>query len=485
MDRNIIDTVKSINENITDSSKQRLVSLLSMLIILNINPIKIKTSSIYNILEILDRNERKLKRIITDDIVIKSNKISNENKIKHEYSYIYEYIKTLHLGGNLDKILKKLDVPNEYNINIITSLTNNNEYKFNETINKLLYIMPSFLYYLFRLPKELGSSKLMNKKHIYFDIPIPDNMYDNPFMSIENYKWIEDNVVEYKKVLYDNISLDIYSGKKIQDNEIKEIIRIIKVFKTLTNTETVEIRCNIFLTDMEKYVDINDIILTNNQVNTGSTIRKEIINIWRIEELQKVLFHELIHYIGYDIVDNNDTINDQLLKKIKMCKWCFIRANESYVDCIAIIMNSVYNSYKHVGKNYSTVSWIFNIFFKIDIYYTLYQTSNILYLNGYNKIDEIYEKEFTQYSNAMSYYIIKSALLFNINDTLDFFMKQSNTFRFNDTIGNVNKYYKLIIRSLDNISYKKTINDMIGYIKNNINMKNKKISMRMTCIDMK
>ena len=490
MNKEIISVIKKIYGNITDSSKDRFTSLLKILIKLDVYPIKMERSFVHDTIK---NNDRQLRHIITDDFDIINHKtVVNSINVKHENPYIYDYLKALHSDGFLDVLLKKIHIPDNYINDIITSLKLNNIKDFNNTIDKVMYIIPSFLYYLFKLVNESNNTKMidivnkMNKKikHIFKKIPISNKFYDNPFMSLENYWWIENNIVEYREVSYDDIILEIYGKNNIDDNYIKEIIRVVKMLKLLTKTNTKLFRCNIFLTDMKKYIDTTEVTLTNNQINTGSTVRGKNINIWRTEELQKVLFHELIHYIKYDIVENNDILRDKLLKKIKMCKWCSIIANESYVDCIAIIMNSIYNACKYVDKNGSSIEYMFTILFKIDIYYTLLQASTILYLNGYEKIEEIYEKEFEQYSNVMSYYIIKSSLLFNISDTLKFFSKSTEIFKFDGNISKIDSYYELINESLDNIYYRKTINDMIQYIKNDKDIKNKKISMRMTCIDM-
>ena len=75
--------------------------------------------------------------------------------------------------------------------------------------------------------------------------------------------------------------------------------------------------------------------------------------------------------------------------------------------------------------------------------------------------------KFKQNTCSISYYIIKSALLFSINDFLQF-CNSNNTesiINFKETDDGYKNFLKLILSSLNNSSFKKQINKNIKIIK--------------------
>ena len=80
---------------------------------------------------------------------------------------------------------------------------------------------------------------------------------------------------------------------------IDNIFHIIKFMSKIANVNIIT-KINILCSNFKKDMRGDGKILTPINVNSGSTLRKQYINLWRHEELEKVLIHELIHYYNID-----------------------------------------------------------------------------------------------------------------------------------------------------------------------------------------
>ena len=140
------------------------------------------------------------------------------------------------------------------------------------------------------------------------------------------------------------------------------------------------------LSDLTKYLPTKKEIIDVRHVNTGYTdFSKDIIFIWRREEFEKVLFHEVIHYTQF--FDHNINIHHHLN----------IKGPESYYEAVtdlwAIIYNSIYISFM-IDK---PIKYIF----EIELGFVKNQA---LLLHNY------FNDNIVQESPAYSYYIIKYLL---------------------------------------------------------------------------
>ena len=99
----------------------------------------------------------------------------------------------------------------------------------------------------------------------------------------------------------------------------------------------------LFLGNQKKYLFGNKITPMN--MNSGSTIKDIYVSVWRKEEYEKVLIHELCHYISIDFdIFLNDKINKDINNIFNLEG--INHVSESYNETVACIINMLYKSVK-------------------------------------------------------------------------------------------------------------------------------------------
>ncbi|QTF49116.1 hypothetical protein qu_221 [Acanthamoeba polyphaga mimivirus] len=156
---------------------------------------------------------------------------------------------------------------------------------------------------------------------------------------------------------------------------------------------------------------------------SGMTQRssKKIV-LTKSEEIVKLMFHEMVHYIGLD---------QKLLSINKSYNWNLINQrlniSEAYTEFLSVLLNS---SYEAIYFMVSTDSNVHNTFQKIlskETTYSVWLSSYILKLYGYNShnLHEFFSGQNLQpkYSPIPSweYIILRTQLLLNINEMNEFF----------------------------------------------------------------
>ncbi len=196
-------------------------------------------------------------------------------------------------------------------------------------------------------------------------------------------------------------------------NRIDNLIKMITYIKG-TNTESIEIY--LCLSSLKKQID-NNYKITPKNINSGYTdITNRYIFIWREEEFEKVLFHELVHFFNCDHREetyNYYTNYDSLF--------------EAITDFKAIIYNIVYISYITKCKIDKLINYEFSFI-----------------INQGNMINNIINKNNTKLiSPAFSYFVLKAMLInycisndFTENDYDNLFIHNKN---FNKIIKKFNK----------------------------------------------
>uniref|UniRef100_A0A6C0LTV3 Uncharacterized protein n=1 Tax=viral metagenome TaxID=1070528 RepID=A0A6C0LTV3_9ZZZZ len=112
---------------------------------------------------------------------------------------------------------------------------------------------------------------------------------------------------------------------------------------------------------------------------SGVTYRYEkIINLTKKEELIKLLFHELIHYIGLDDIFMNSPIKINWSVNKKQ-----LNLSESYTEFIAVLLNTAYTVII-ISKGNNLLNMFKNLL-NLEIKWSLYLTSNILRFYNYSE----------------------------------------------------------------------------------------------------
>lgn len=228
-----------------------------------------------------------------------------------------------------------------------------------------------------------------------------------------------------------------YSECNYKSIDIKIISYILYVVFNIAKKYNKEcpVYCTIFLCAQKKFFPKKKSILTERNVNSGCTFPSQSILIWRIEDVYKVLTHELIHYFSLDYHCNYCAIDEAIAKmfNVKGANSC----NESYTEALATILYSTVLAYYHKRNYYKIIA--------NEIKFTLFQSSKIM---AYFGCEEIFDKtEINQTTSVMSYYFLKLVLLANHNNFIKFIEDYGP-----DISHNVDAYKMFLLDLMNNFS---------------------------------
>jgi hypothetical protein len=278
-------------------------------------------------------------------------------------------------------------------------------------------------------------------------IKIHKMLYENNFVShsiqynYENNDLILEIYKSSELELEHELDFDIYIYRYPYDNTnyIEIIISILQIMRCLMKLYDIKpnhLELVFFASDEKKTFPIKGEQFTSENVNSGSCFPGKSINIWRREELLKVLIHELIHFYKidfheasynydklYNVINNNIKL-DEKLDSIDSC-------NESYTESLALIIHTYIIS-KLTKED----------FLKLLLYEILFTASQILEIvkhhNG-KTIRDIFRIKFNQSTSVRSYFLIKFMILLNLEMFLMFVDK--NNLKIED---NITDYANLI-----------------------------------------
>jgi len=144
---------------------------------------------------------------------------------------------------------------------------------------------------------------------------------------------------------------------------------------------------------------------------------KKIINLTRKEEIIKLLFHEMIHYIELDdaLMDVNFTKHWSVKKTLNL--------SEAYTEFLAVVLNAAYQAIQLGLKLGISIEKIYVHIIQKEINHSIFLTANILKFYGYNK--ETYPLFFTKDKINVSpiqlweYVFLRTMLIIHLNKVID------------------------------------------------------------------
>ena len=381
-----------------------------------------------------------LKNIINDinidfDVnmsVIKDSKIFNNiNKCIDNL----ELIKTKQtLSINIDKIHEKTQHPIMYltmkrlkDLNLIDKL-----YAYTINMDDFLtfvawYREHSHVLNITKLKSILKSSQdeeLLEYNDILFNSPssrqtIHEMLYNNTFVSIDVQHHYESEDIIYEQYEGDNLTINLYKLRTDTDKYIDRIVTTISLMRAISKEydgSMNPLTLNIFLGHQTKQITTNSgnpVPLCSDNINSGSCLPGKFVNIWRKEELIKVLVHELIHFHGFDFnhMDHNyDKLQNTIDTQINVNG--IDRCNESYTESLAILI------YLCVMSKLLNIS--FDVLFIMELKFLLFQVcKTIKYFKG-SSIRDMFRITFLQNTSVRSYFIIKLIILVNFDRFVKF-----------------------------------------------------------------
>lgn len=207
---------------------------------------------------------------------------------------------------------------------------------------------------------------------------------------------------------WDNIRI-IIKGVGLLDR-IKYIVYFIEYLKMKTNKKT-KLDIYLILTGLEKEFPTDNSIVDIKTANSGYTdFRENIIFIWRREECEKVLFHELIHF--YDLDHKFEDVHLEL------------NATEtSYHEAITDFKGIYYYLiYLSIMTNYPI-----NKLLEMEYMFIRNQAIQMNKYLGLGTWDNINNIQINQNTPAFSYYILKYLLFkYSLSNDINKFISTNN-----------------------------------------------------------
>lgn len=300
-------------------------------------------------------------------------------------------------------------------------------------------------------------------------------VFDNPFVSLDVQRYVEIHDLIYQQYVVDNIVINVYQIKEDINRSkinIDSLFRIIKVMCRLAKKEP-RVQINILLTNLKKRIGKSGSAICPIHVNTGSTLKGEYINIWRSEELEKVLIHELIHYLELDfnVTDVGYYKIDQYLKN-RFNVEGVILLNEGWTEALASIIHTCW-ILNRISFNREKIWDLINL----EVNFGLFQCAKILKHFNMQSVNNLFERsknKIKQKTAIFSYFFVRSSLLVNLEQLVELLDKNIYfASRFDDFI-------ELMDRSLKSDRFKNGVRRYIDLIttENIFIMK----TLRMTCL---
>lgn len=195
----------------------------------------------------------------------------------------------------------------------------------------------------------------------------------------------------------------LWNAPMLRRQLIERLVEIVFIIGMLYRTRK-DFMVTIIATKRKKKFPKKGEIIGIENVNSGMTvINSGDITIWRLEEIEKVLIHELIHSCGADRALFN-------VLDIEACNtFCIkcdenININEVFTDFWAIIMYCIIS-----GRSY-----------KKELDWSWQQMMCVLDHYNFNVVGDIFERELPQNSNVMSYYVLKACVMQNFREMIKF-----------------------------------------------------------------
>jgi hypothetical protein len=243
------------------------------------------------------------------------------------------------------------------------------------------------------------TSEIIEEDHLYLKSYINRDLYN---YGVEQLK--------YKTVyLRGNRQITFYNSiKELDDSYIKKVDVILNMYDSILQKEKYY-SIDIFLIKKDKHIE--DKSVNRHNLNSGSVkIKKYVLSVFREEEWEKVIIHELIHYTYIHIFNIKKKLQ-YVFKDIKI-QGFETNPNEAYTEFFTNILVCVYNYY-YKNVEISLKKYI-ETRLTIELGWHFTQIVKILSVKGMNNYNELFTKTFEQDSNILSYFLLKTYFLYTI-----------------------------------------------------------------------
>lgn len=404
------------------------------------------------------------------------------NKQYHSFVSLVQnkYLKSVETDKKVNEIMSQsLNQNNEFTFNLL-----NNEFEQKQDTTNKLFTYPKSFHSDFMSKKV---ANLLNKNRIYivkFNYNICGVKLELGFFT--QTKWF----TEFKKNDSDSKEKQRLYQKIVRI--LRRIVFVIDFFKENTCSKNETLKFDLFLVNPEKKLPKKRLSkLTGENINSGYTTfyndanNTKTIIIYRDEELEKLVIHEMIHFFFLDFTH----LSINLSKYLNVNPSLEFIPNESYTEFVTMLIhtailpienefkkgiersskrvsilntNNIYT--KGIDKKvmfYHSIELLFN-----EILFGYFQCAKILFQYNIQNVNDFFKPYknscskkvfFWQVSCILSYFFIKVALLSNLSNSINFFLTNQERFKIKTSTKVKNDYESLIQNSLDNKEYQENI----------------------------
>ena len=234
-----------------------------------------------------------------------------------------------------------------------------------------------------------------------------------------------------------------------------------------------------YFTSLTKNLPYSNIdVLQEEHVNTAFTStctnQSEIV-IYRKEEWLKVFIHETFHNFGLDFSDMNSSKGNKLVLDLFPVD-SKVNLYESYTEFWAELINACFCSYYMLKEkeNFSLFQDYFHYFIDLERKFSCFQMVKVLDFMGLNyqhlfskdrESDMLRKNLYREKTNVLSYYVIKTILLYNYPFFLHWCHHNNDTLlQFEKTETNLVNFCKFIRQYHQSKSMISTIKEMEKYL---------------------
>jgi len=248
------------------------------------------------------------------------------------------------------------------------------------------------------------------------------------------------------------LNFTVYTENNKSPNNIKLLIVIVKslYLVKLYNKTAVNIDITLFFSKIQKKFPTDSKYLGPNEINSGLTsfnFDGNAICIYREEEIEKLVLHEMVHALEIDrhIINHVNEIDSSIKCSFNINNTNKINFFECFTESIAVISNVLINSVLS-GINYRTM--MLN-----ELKWSILQCSKILRFYNVYDINKFFCKDCCFPSNnqwiektaVLAYFFLKTAVIHDLDYFIEFFMFSTGT--------NIKTFYKFVMESFSDINF--------------------------------
>jgi len=255
------------------------------------------------------------------------------------------------------------------------------------------------------------------------------------------------------------LSLEESVIKKIIRRSIVDIATIKELFDAVEKElSTAKFDIFIMLSLLRRVFPEKKKKFLDNQVVSGFKVENDVVT-FRKEALLKTLLHEIHHNLGHEDVVKTGWSKNLYAFDHSMKRDNPLGLQEDVVDPPANLANIIMTAYESGARDEEFWEDIAQMW-EVEKLFAIYQTAKMLYLHGFENFEQFLSPKeggpvILQELDMADYPIVKAAIINNMNDYLEVFMKPENEGEVSE------KLEGCIKKSLNDQEFKDKVNKLI------------------------